>query len=61
MKKYLLSMLAVFCIVFALGSTTVSERHFDYDEAWQIASGNWYSYEVNKDKSFVWKSYEGSV
>ena len=52
-------MLAVFCIVFVFGNSRVSTQHFDYNEAYQIMSGQWMDTLTGKDYNFVWRSPNG--
>lgn len=59
MKKYLLSMLVVFCSVFAFGNAQVSAQHFDYNEAYQIMNGTWSDTATGNNYNFVWRSRNG--
>lgn len=60
MKKNLLRMAMVFCLLLFVGIVTTSAQHFDYDEAYQILQGRWIDTEKNKEAVFVWKSKDGS-
>jgi FtsP/CotA-like multicopper oxidase with cupredoxin domain len=61
MKKYLLSLLVVVCLIFASGNAPVSAQHFNYDEAYQVMQGTWYdSRRSDIVYNLVWKSYDGS-
>lgn len=63
MKKYILAMLTVCCLVFALGANphpAQAAMHFNYDEAYQILQGVWYDTEKGKNIEMVWKSKDGS-
>jgi len=60
MKKLLMIMMVVFCLVLTLGSTSVNAQSFNYDEAYQILQGKWIDTEKNKEVTLVWKSKDGS-
>ena len=60
MRKYIVNMIMVFCLVIAMGDAQVSAQHFDYNEAWQIISGDWYDTETGEERTLVWKSKDGS-
>lgn len=60
MKKYVLSMLAAFCLVFSIGNMHVEAKHFDYNEAYQILQGTWMDTVSGKEIIPVWKSKDGS-
>lgn len=59
MRKYLLSMIAVFCLVLVIGTVQVSAQHFDYNEAYRIMNGNWMDTATGKNYNFVWRSQNG--
>ncbi len=42
------------------GSVVAGEKHFNYDEAYQILQGTWHDTEKGKDIFMVWKSKDGS-
>lgn len=59
MKKYVINMLAIVCLVIMLGSGQASAQHFDYDEAYTILNGKWIDTKTGKAVYPVWKNKAG--
>jgi hypothetical protein len=56
-KKVALFILTVVCVL-SICMVASAEKHFDYNEAYQIAKGNWCDSNSGQSYSFIWASGE---
>ncbi len=54
-KKVVLFILTMVC-VFSTFMVASAEKHFDYNEAYQIAKGTWYDSNSGQSYNFIWAS-----